>query len=482
MAGTLKTTKTKISLGQVVNMDRNISQTKSKTSIYSDLMIEDFSFKYELGTATSKSSYEAILKTLPCYFNWNLEESTDEALHTMIGCAEENLVSNTELTLVAHKTMLGYLHVTQIRRMEDRDQFAALSWFEDALSDNQLDIDNCSDNDGPLGDRLILLGNIAWVYFMLGRMDMVDKTLQNITQVFDVQLNESQKAFVYGHQGIAFTYFLKKTCDIGIACFNRALSVFPCHTDWLYWSGYNLYFEKHRLYGEPLSTDASSVLDREETLHKHVLENNSNHCFAKAMLASLFCDREQYDDAESIIDALKLNRTLPTVACLAAAVYVGLHKFQMSIKVLEQALEAWPNNTYLLCFIGDAYKERYANESELDIEQNYLKKAIQYYDKAIKVANGHLPWASRGKEKVLIAMGNMAEAHRLYLFDINTNRDPYWISVAYFELGEFCEQHLEQYSEALKYYQLAIDQGTQYWCAKRAARGISRLKDHLHKP
>ncbi|XP_070568323.1 interferon-induced protein with tetratricopeptide repeats 3-like [Ptychodera flava] len=471
-------TKEKISLGQMIEMDRNISQTKGSNSIHQDPLIEDFSFQHELGGNVSATPYETILKTLPCYFNWDLEESCDEDVQTLVQCAQENLVSNTEMTLVPHKTMLGYLYVTQRRRMEDREPSTALSWFDQALSDNQLDTDSCGDNDGPQGDTLILLGNIAWVYFISGRLDMVDKTLQKIKQKFDNRISESQKAFMYGHKGICFAYFLKKTCDISIACFNRALLVFPCHTDWLFWSAFVLCFQRDRHYREPFDTDAFSVLHEEEILYKHVLENNSNHSFAKAMLGSLFCVRQQYENADSlIIDALQSNHTMPTVAYFAAIVYATLKNFKLSIKVLEQALEAWPNNTYLLRQLAYTYKEIYLFESAHDQEQNsnHLKMAIRYHDKAIKVADGHLPEAIINKAKVCKLMGNMVEAHRLYLLAINTNRDPYWKSVVYFEFGEFCEQHLEEHSDALKYYQLAIDQGTQYWCAKRAAQVISHL-------
>ncbi|XP_070568324.1 interferon-induced protein with tetratricopeptide repeats 3-like [Ptychodera flava] len=477
--------KEKISLGQMIKMDGNISQTEGSNLFHRDALIEDFSFRHELGKHVSANSYETILKTLPCYFNWDLEDSSDEALETLVQCAQENLVSNTEMTLVPHKTMLGYLYVTQRRRMEDREPSTALSWFDQALSDNQLDTDSCGDNDGPQGDTLILLGNIAWVYFISGRLDMVGKTLQKIKQKFDNRISESQKAFMYGHKGMCLAYFIKRTCDVSIACFNRALSVFPCHTDWLFWYGFTLCFQRDRYYQKPFDTDAFSVLHEEEILYKHVLENNSNHSFAKAMLSSLFCARGQYDNADSlIIDALQSNHTIPTIAYSAATVYATLKNFRLSIKVLEQALEAWPNNTYLLRQLAYTYKEIYLLESAYDTEQNYLKKAIRYYDKAIKVANGHLPDAIISKAKVCTLMGNMVESHRLYLLAINTNRDPYWKSVAYFEFGEFCEQHLEEHSDALKYYQLAIDQGTQYWCAKRAAHVIPHLplEKSLYRP
>ncbi|XP_070568325.1 interferon-induced protein with tetratricopeptide repeats 3-like [Ptychodera flava] len=478
MANIKMATKEKISLGQAIKMDKNISQAKGNNQIHRDALIEDFSFQHELGGNVSATPYETILKTLPCYFNWDLEESCDEDVQVLVQCAHENLVSNTEMTLVPHKTMLGYLYVTQLRRMEDREPSTALSWFDQALSDNQLDTDRCSDNDGPRGDTLILLSNIAWVYFTSGRLDMVDKTLQKIKQKFANRISESQKAFMYGHKGICFAYFLKTTFEINIACFNRALSVFPCHTDWLFWSAFTLCFQKDRCYEKPFETDAKSVLHREEILYKHVLENDNNHCFAKAMLGNLFHNKGQYDNANSLIsDALKLNRTLPIVAEFASIFYAALKNFKLSIKVLEQALEAWPNNTYLLRQIAYTYKEIYLLESAHDQEQNsnHLEMAIRYYDKAIKVANGHLPEAIINKAKVCKLMGNMVEAHRLYLLAINTNRDPYWKSVTYFEFGEFCEQHLEEHSDALKYYQLAIDQGTQYWCAKRAAHVISHL-------
>ncbi|XP_070567821.1 interferon-induced protein with tetratricopeptide repeats 2-like [Ptychodera flava] len=465
-------TQTKISLSQVVDVDRNIKQAKECDRMYRDILIEEFSFQFELGRDASKTSYEAILKTLPCYFNWDLEESTDEDVQVLVGCAKENLVSNTELSLVPHKTMLGYLYVSQLRRTEDKEPSTALSWFDDALSDNLKDIDSCGDNDGPLGDKLILLGNKAWVYFVTGRMDMVDKTLQNIKQISDCKLSEGEKAFIYGHKGMCFAYFLKETCRLSLLCFDRALSIFPNHADWLFWSGAILDIHRMRIYGESFTPEALPLFDRQESFFKRVLQLNNAHPCAMALLSKVYLDRGEFDKAESyILDARKCDPgpTLPIVASIASSVFVTAKKFKMSEQALEQSLQIWPKNTYSLLFMGNTYKEMHFHESTTESNQMNLKKAIQYYDKANMCVDHHLPGITIEKAKVYTVLGNLAEARGLFSAVASTARDPFWKSVAYLEFGEFFMHHLRESCNAMKYYKMASEHGAEYWVGKKAA-------------
>ncbi|XP_070567820.1 interferon-induced protein with tetratricopeptide repeats 2-like [Ptychodera flava] len=467
---TAMATQTKVSLGQVTKVVGAFKQTTQSGQVYRDVLIEEFSFQFELVRDGRNSSYEAILKTLPCYFNWDLEESTDEDFKVMVRCAEENLVSNTELSLVAHKTMLGYLCMTGLRRKDDKDPAAALSWFDDALSDNRLDMESCSDSDGPLGDRLILLGNIAWVYFITGRMDMVHKTLQNIKQISDGKLSDSTKAFIYGHKGISLAYFLKEACWLGLACFELALSIFPNHTDWLFWSGNMLDIHRMRIYGASRTPEALSVLDRTEIIYKHIIEIYSGHNYAITMLDRNYLDRGKFDKAEPFSTcASECNTTLPTVACIASSVYAAAKKFELSLETLEKALKLWPKNTYLLHFMANVYKSKHDYESARVPNQTNLKKAIQYYEKASTYSKENAPWITLDKAKAYAISGNLAESHRLFFLVASTARDPFWRSVAYLEFGEFCMHHLREPSNAMKYYKMATEEGTEYWAGKRAA-------------
>ncbi|XP_070555928.1 interferon-induced protein with tetratricopeptide repeats 3-like [Ptychodera flava] len=449
------------------------------SDMYEDKLIEDFSFTYDEITDGSR---EAILKTLPCYFNWKLEDFSDEDRQVLVRCAQENLKSNTELSLVAHKTVLGYLNMTQFMLTEDRNPDTALRWYDDALADNRKDIDKYGDNDGPLGDKLVLLSNMAWVFFLLNRFDKVDEILKTIKLEFDGKLSKNQKAFIYAHKGMSLVYYEGEMCDVSIACLNRGLSVFPCRVDWLFWSAYMLEAQPFRFYDDFKDQEFLSMLDQSESLYRNVLEHNSNHCYAKAMLGRVLSYKGQHDEAESLIrDALKLNRTTPTVACCASELYVEDKKFEMSIEVLRQSLEVWPNNTYVLHYLGNTYKSKYLNEQETGADHGDLETAIRYYDEAIKYASGHLPEAILDKAEVCTLMGNTPEAINLLLLGITITRDPYWKSLAYFRSGKFYMdnpnfqpgEHNRRF--ALNYFQLSIKQGDKYWCAKRAVKEVGCL-------
>ncbi|XP_077977251.1 uncharacterized protein LOC144432832 [Glandiceps talaboti] len=255
----------------------DLSESDRKTT---DPMIEDFTFTLDI--KSTKKSEREILMSLPCHFTWKLEEECNKSYKNGV-CGYKETTYHPELSPTPHTAMMGYLQVSELRPPEQRDPMAALSWFDKALRDNQKELESSDDKDGPLGDKLVILADKAWIYHTLGEVDKVREILHEIEQLGSGKLTEKQKAFVYGHKGTAFTYFVKKTCNEGIDSFKRALSVFPNKPDWLVLKSILQFYRSGRMYA---TTDVEYILSMKECKIslKRVLEINPNHSYARTSL------------------------------------------------------------------------------------------------------------------------------------------------------------------------------------------------------
>ncbi|XP_070569242.1 uncharacterized protein [Ptychodera flava] len=198
-----------------------------------DTNIEEFSFKFD----DTQHSYEEILHKLPCHFTWKLEVDFDFRYEFITAFADNLLKHHGDFAPVPNKALKGYLYVSKLRPEHERDSRAALKWFDEALSDNKKELGRCDDNDGPLGDKLVLLADIAWVHFLFGEKEKVRERLKEIANLFVGKLTEKQKSYVYGHKGVAFLYLWKGANDEGIDCLQQALLVFPRKVDCFTMSG-----------------------------------------------------------------------------------------------------------------------------------------------------------------------------------------------------------------------------------------------------
>ncbi|XP_070568966.1 uncharacterized protein [Ptychodera flava] len=145
-----------------------------------DINIEEFSFKFD----DTQQSYRDVLHKLPCHFTWKQDVDVNFRYEYLMPAADDMLKHHGDLAPVPIKALKGYLYVSKLRPKYKRDPRAALKWFDEALSDNQKELRKCDDNDGPMGDKLVLLADIAWVHFLFGEKGKARERLNEIANLF----------------------------------------------------------------------------------------------------------------------------------------------------------------------------------------------------------------------------------------------------------------------------------------------------------
>ncbi|XP_077977119.1 uncharacterized protein LOC144432726 [Glandiceps talaboti] len=435
-----------------------------------DQMIEDFTFSLDI--KSTKKSEREILMSLPCHFTWKLEEECDRPYKGRMYRYKETTY-HPELSPTPHTAMMGYLQVSEIRPPEQRDPDAALSWFDKALQDNQKELDSCDDKDGPLGDKLVILADKAWVYQTLGQVDKVREMLQEIDQIGSGKLTEKQKAFVYGHKGTPFRYFVKKTCNEGIDSLKRALGVFPNKPDWLVLQRLLQFYRDNRMYGTKDEQYTLSIKECKTSL-KRVLKINHNHSYARAFLGWILVKLNTDEAKYEIQEALRINPKSPLVLQCAGIVYTEVKEFDKAAEYLDKAIEILPDNPDYLGRMGDIYRMKYeydVNSGKESCSED-LVTANEYYNRTIQCSDGVYIKATLSIGVIQEYQGNYSEAIETYMSVIETSNDPFYTSLACWNLADVYENSLHDSVSAIKFFDQTVEHGVEYWFGKKAAKRV----------
>ncbi|XP_077977127.1 uncharacterized protein LOC144432731 [Glandiceps talaboti] len=448
--------------------DRDLIESDDRKT--KDPMIEGFTFTLDI-KSTKKSERETLM-SLPCHFTWKLEEECDRPDKLRV-CKYKETTYHPELSPTPHTAMMGYLQVSELRPPEGRDPMAALSWFDKALQDNQKELDSSDDKDGPLGDKLVILADKAWVYHMLGQVDKMGEILQEINQLGGGKLTEKQKAFVFGHKGTAFMYFVKKTCSEGIDSFKRALSVFPKKPDWLVLQCLLQFYCYHRMYDTTAEKYTLSIKECKMSL-KRVMEINPNHSYARAILGWVLIKLNTDEAKYEIQEALCRNSKSPWVLHCAGDIYINMKDFDKADEYFCKAMEIIPDSPQYLVGIGDAHIMKYQhglNSGKKSLSED-LVTASEYYNRALQCSDGVFVDAEQGIGIIKEYQGNYSEAIETYMSMIKTSNDPHYKSEACWYTAGVYEESLSDSVKAMNFFDQTVEHGVEYWCGKNAAKRV----------
>ena len=139
-------------------------------------------------------------------------------------------------------------------------------------------------------------------------------------------------------------------------------------------------------------------------LEKNGVLSDAKRFSYQLMLASLYQEHSKYDlAAEALTAAKRLSPANASLRNAKAALAIRLHQFEGAERLLQQTLQAEPDNVETLLLLGNLAKERQQPES-----------ALNYYQQAYQLQNDN-PFVLRSLSAAWFAVGQPAKAKPLLL-------------------------------------------------------------------
>ncbi|XP_070571241.1 interferon-induced protein with tetratricopeptide repeats 1-like [Ptychodera flava] len=446
--------------------------------------------------------YRKELERFPSQFIWKLEDGTERSFEQRLSKIERHLRETPNILPVPFKTLLGYMHVSKIAPRGSVDHMFALKCFDEALKDNETEVTKSGDHDGPLGDKVILLANKAWVFLQTGNMEEVEKLLGHLNDICRDGLTRKQTAYVEAHRAVSLIRFGPIKYPESVACYERSLKEYPENVDWLF--GLALVIgRKDRHDSFDHKKPRSGTVSEEEACLREVIRVDPNYSLARVFLAEKIVNNNKGEAQHHIEEALRKASNTTVILQRSGDFFRKLKHLDRALRLFERALELEPKSSFIHHQIGLVYRDKFFQAPNTAAgnarkfsqanrtgrrrheyqrhESKYLSKAIAFYDKAIQLAGGYQFHAQIDKASAHILLGDMQTAEHVYscLTDIATAGDK---TKAFYNFAKFHDTQKKNTQEALKWYKKAIEmRDNQQFVAEAASVIINHMTDKLRR-
>ncbi|XP_070570651.1 uncharacterized protein [Ptychodera flava] len=443
--------------------------------------------------------YTEELGRFPSQFIWNLEDGTERNFEQRLSKIERHLRETPNIRPIPFKTLRGYLHVSKIAPRGSVDHMCALKWFDEALKDNETEVTKSGDRDGPLGEKVIILANKAWVYLQIGNTDEVDKLLKKLNDICRDWLTSKQIAYVEAHRAVSLVCFGPAKFSESVACYERSLKEYPENVDWLF--GLALVTGRKDRYDFSVSKkNRSASLDREEVCLRKVIQLDPNYSLARVFLAEKIVNNQIGEAQHHIEEALRRAPNTTVVLQRSGQFFRKLKHLDRALGLFERALELEPTSSFIHHQIGLVYRDKFFQAKHTGHRQKFfhqkqpghrrqeysrdesqgLRTAIGFYDKAIQLAGGYHFGAQNDKAYAHTLLGDTQTAEKIYshLADSTIAGDK---TKAFYNFAEFQRKN-NNVGEALKLYKKTVEsKGNQGLVDKAANAIIDHIRGRLRR-
>ncbi|XP_070570650.1 interferon-induced protein with tetratricopeptide repeats 5-like isoform X2 [Ptychodera flava] len=447
------------------------------------------------------SDYRQQLEKFPSQFIWELEDETERNFEEQLTKIKRHLDETPTILPVPFKTLRGYMHVSKIVPRGSKDHECALKWFDEALKDHEEEVAKSGDSDGPLGDKVIILANKAWVFLELGNTEEVDRLLKNLHGICGDGLTKKQIAYKEAHKAVSLMRFGPVKYGDSMACYERSLKEYPENVDWLF--GLALVTgrkDRYDFFGSKKTRSAS--LDREEVSLRKVIELDPNYSLARVFLAEKIVDNQTDEAQHHIEEALRRSPNTTVVLQRSGQFFRKLKHLDRALELFKRALELEPTSSFIHHQVGLAYRDKYFKAKHTgyrqkfvpakrtnhrrhgyhrDEPQYFMHKAFESYDKAIQLSGGYQFAAQNDKAYAYILSGEMDAAEGIYskLTDTAIGSDK---TKAFYNLARFHHKTKKNVQEALKFYKKTVEsRANQHFVEKAAHAIIDQMRARLRR-
>ncbi|XP_070570680.1 interferon-induced protein with tetratricopeptide repeats 1-like isoform X2 [Ptychodera flava] len=420
--------------------------------------------------STDSTIFEDNLQQYPCHFVWKLEDKCGRHFKTAMDYIDHHIRCSPKEMQVPAIALKAYLYMSTLKGNEKHNPEEALELLKEALEINDAESSLHHDHKGPMGDRVVLLANKAWVYSKYGYIDKAESSKVELEEIYQL-LSREAWAYVDAHKAFAFQWFSRSKFGEAIASYKNALAVFPSNFDWLF--GYTRFLEKTEVLSQTPNEGVSLVTEIERNLRK-ILECNPGHGLARVFLARRLADKGSTMEAEhQVEEALNIDRSNLVVVQRAGEVYRKMSKFRNALQFLNRPIATCSESDSSFAFrqIGCVYKDKYMHYKRKGTEERMnLFQALDYFEKATKADSSNF-----------LAKCDVAYAHSL-LGDIKTARTWYSQLVqtpdaddrarACFYFGEFLHMQRDNEVNVIEQYKNAIRADPDGYGGKKAVKNL----------
>ncbi|XP_070569835.1 uncharacterized protein [Ptychodera flava] len=140
------------------------------------------------------SSLKDQLQKISCHFTWNLEDGTIREINDLTNRVEFDYNNDPDKQKVPKLSLLGYLSVSSLHKK--RNSSKAIKHLKEALMSNDEEIHK---GEGARGDRMVILGDLAWIYFKQGKnddaRDYIQKNTSNAIEQYQIAVKVKPDSF-----------------------------------------------------------------------------------------------------------------------------------------------------------------------------------------------------------------------------------------------------------------------------------------------
>ncbi|XP_077861713.1 LOW QUALITY PROTEIN: antiviral innate immune response effector IFIT1-like, partial [Saccoglossus kowalevskii] len=409
---------------------------------------------------TSSDNMKEQLQRLPCHFTWNLEDKCKSEFPKYMRYIDQHLQFNPNEMRVPAKALKSFLYMSDLEGNSTKYKKQSLKWIDEALRDNKLEIGN---NDWAIGDKVVLLADKAWISYLCGNLQDVQRLISEIDEL-QIQLTEKGYACRLAHEAFALHWFSRTHISNAIQCYKLALSMFRDNVDWLF--GYARAISKiaHEITDKK---EISAVYKEEEDSLIRILQLKPDHGLARVYLARLQITKGSQDDAIRNVEiAVELDGNNSILLQRAGQAYRIMHKFDEAIKLLKKAIKFDPNSSIAHHQLGIIYKQMYYTGKNTD--QDLSAKSIQHLKKALESDPGNFA-AKIDLAKVSIHSGVPPEEVKKIFIELLECDDSIDRANAHCNYGKF-PYHQGEKQSAAEQYKLAMNVKPGSWGAIESAK------------
>ncbi|XP_077997910.1 interferon-induced protein with tetratricopeptide repeats 5-like [Glandiceps talaboti] len=401
----------------------------------------------DMDSIASSVGYEERLEAFPCHFMWRLDDKCGRDFKTAMEYIDHHLAHNPDEMTVPAMAVKAYLYMSNLKDNNLKDPQAALEWIEDALERNESDLREDASHDGPIGYKVVLLADQAWVYFKLGEIEKAEPLIEELEA--HPPLSKKAEAYLKAIKAFTFQWFSRSKFLEGIESYKEALIVFPSNVDWLF--GYTRLLEKKK---HNPTQGVGEVTKIEQNL-RHILKVNPKHGLARAFLAKALAEKGSHLEAEYEANrALDIDGNNFVVVQRVGEAFLKLEKFDEALELFEEARDSEADSSFTLGLIGSVYTKKYYKQKPGKRSKANLEKALEYYQQAIEADNSNFR-AKCDQANMYSQLGNVVKAKQLYFQLVETENEDDKAGALYY-FGLFLDKQLRKTSEAMEQYKKAI--------------------------
>lgn len=420
---------------------------------------------------TEASVVEDELRTLECYFTWELEK--EKLDHTEILNRLEDHADfkrGGDAGLAQTYNSLGFVKYL-------------LGSHEEALVLMQKSVKLTKEYRGNDSDRWLIVpyGNLAWLQYHMKCFSECECYLEKIRSIRQKFADSALGLYheVLGEKAWAFFRFSRKYYNQAKECFEKALELEPENAQWNCGYGFVLHRLETHCPTEPSSATIKQL--------RRALETNTDNDELKAILAVKLALSMEYDEGEKLMEeALEGSPNAPNVIRYVGKFLRNNGSVDMSIALLKRALEKSPTSAFVHHQLAMCYKRK-TNDFQSKVGQKSTRDAdeiqrlrsqcIYHLDKATELKCGFVI-AINELAIQYSEVGKLDRAEELFQQALQIAKE----KNEHFQYVLRCYAQFQQYkrrslTEAITYYMECVKIDNDSKDGKKSAKHLKKIND-----